>query len=172
MEEVGGAMLESIPPSALSPDAYRLIEMRLAAVPDVPVSHPAPTNQLGAFPGLPDFVQRLPAQPWTWVAPRLRLKRIELPAGEPTRVFLLKAGAGTRLLPHTHTALEMTCVLTGNFSQGGQVYGPGDFDVGECDVEHEIVVGRDEECICLIAMQGELRLKGLLGRIMQPLISI
>jgi putative transcriptional regulator len=87
-------------------------------------------------------------------------------------VFLLRSGPGTRMLEHAHTGFEMTCVLSGAFSQAGAHFGPGDFDLGDETVDHEPVVDKGQDCICLVAMQGNLRLKGLLGRIVQPFVRL
>ena len=66
----------------------------------------------------------------------------------------------------------MTCVLSGTFSQHGSHYGPGDFDYGDETLEHEPMVEAGQDCICLVAMQGDLRLNGLIGRIVQPFIRL
>jgi putative transcriptional regulator len=76
------------------------------------------------------------------------------------------------MLEHTHTGIEMTCVLSGAFSQDGDHYGPGDFDLGDETVDHQPIVDEGRDCICLVAMQGKLRLNGLLGRIMQPFVRL
>jgi putative transcriptional regulator len=39
-------------------------------------------------------------------------------------------------------------------------------------VDHEPVVDSGQDCVCLVAMQGDLRLNGLLGRIMQPFVRL
>ena len=54
-----------------------------------------------------------------------------------------------KLLPHAHTGMEMTCVLAGSFSHDGARYGAGDFDLGDPDVDHEISIGAEEECIAV-----------------------
>jgi putative transcriptional regulator len=135
---------------------------------------PAPqrSDRVADVPGLPAFVRSLPASKWKWVAPNLHLKRLALADSGDTRVFLLKSGPGTRFLPHRHTGPEMTTVLTGSFSHDGGHYGPGDFDFGDAEHDHEIVIGPEGECISLVAMQGELKLQGLLGRMVQPFVSI
>ena len=76
------------------------------------------------------------------------------------------------MLQHSHTLLEMTCVLSGSFHHEGGRFGPGDFDFGDDSVDHEVRIGAEEDCVCLIAMQGRLRLKGLLGCLMQPFIRM
>jgi putative transcriptional regulator len=170
VQHIGGVILSALPPAAMSTGAWNRVEARL--VEPVRQSTPLPPGGLADVPGLPPFVRGLPAGNWRWVAPSLRQRRIVLPESEPTRVFLLKASPGTRLLPHAHTGIELTCVLSGSFSHDGASYGPGDFDHGDGSVDHEISVGPTGDCICLVAMQGELRLKGFVGRLVQPLVSL
>jgi len=173
VEQLGGATLENLPPAAMSGGALSLVLSRLdEPVKSVKQDIAASTSALAEVPGLPKFVRRYPAGEWKWIAPRLHLRPIQVPDAGNTRVFLLKAGPGLKLLPHTHTGMEMTCVLTGSFNHDGARYGAGDFDFGDSDVGHEISIGPEGDCICLVAMQGELRLKGFLGHLMQPLVSI
>jgi putative transcriptional regulator len=172
MEQVGGTVLTSLPPAAMSNGALAKVEARLnePARPAVAKSLPAMTDD--EVHGLPKFVYRYQFGNWQWVAPSVYLRRIVPPYASGTRVFLLKSGPGTKMLEHAHTGFEMTCVLSGAFSQGGSHFGPGDFDLGDETVDHEPVVDDGEDCVCLVAMQGDLRLKGLLGRIMQPFVRL
>jgi putative transcriptional regulator len=171
MEAVGGEVLGSLPPAAMAADALERVEARLseraAAEPRVTAST-AGTDALA----IPGFVRRYPIGRWQWVAPRVHLRRITLPADSPTRVFLLRSGPGTKMLEHSHTGIELTCVLSGAFEHGGGYYGPGDFDLGDETVDHQPVVQDGEDCICLVAMQGDLRLNGFLGRVMQPFVRL
>jgi len=175
MEHVGGAVLASLPPSPMSSDALARVEARMnepvESAKTTTVSAPAALNDV---PGLPTFVRRYPAGPWKWVAPRVHVRAILRPEPDAssTRVFLLKSGPGTKMLNHTHTGTEMTCVLSGRFSHEGGCYGPGDFDLGDETMNHQVMVEPGEDCICLVAIQGELRLKGLIGRLIQPLIRL
>jgi putative transcriptional regulator len=173
MERVGGAVLANLPPAAMSAGAFANIEARLAERAQVAPTGATPEPSATAdIPGLPKFMRRYAAGRWTWIAPRVHLHPIVLPGASSTRVFLLKSGAGTKLLQHSHTGLEMTCVLAGAFTHEGGRYGPGDFDLGDETVDHQPVVDPGEECICLIAMQGGLRLNGLVGRLMQPFVRM
>lgn len=172
MEEVGGAMLEGLPAASMSNGAMAAVEARLnEPVRSAPVGMiPAVTET--EVPGLPKFVRCYQFEKWKCVAPSVYLRRIIPPYASDTRVFLLKSGPGTKMLEHAHTGFEMTCVLSGAFSQGGAHFGPGDFDLGDQTVDHEPIVDKGQDCVCLVAMQGDLRLKGLLGRIMQPLVRL
>ena len=100
-------------------------------------------------PGLPRFVQRYQFERWKWIAPKVHVQPITLPEASDTRVFLLKSGPGTKMVPHSHTGVEMTCVLVGAFRHYGGYFGPGDFDLGDETIEHEPVVEPASECISL-----------------------
>jgi putative transcriptional regulator len=63
-------------------------------------------------------------------------------------------------------------VLTGAFSHAGGHYGPGDFDFGDDSVDHQPIVDAGEECLCLVAMRGNLRLSGWIGRLVQPFVRL
>lgn len=172
MEKVGGNVLTSLPPAPLSADALARIEARLGepgravkAEAELPIS-------ATEIPGLPKFVRRYPIGEWQWIAPRVHLRRIELPEHSSTRVFLLRSGPGTKMLQHSHTGIEMTCVLSGAFKHDSGYFGPGDFDFGDETVDHRPIVDEGKDCICLVAMQGDLRLRGLFGRLMQPFVRL
>ena len=86
--------------------------------------------------------------------------------------FLLMAEPGTRMLEHTHSEIELTCVLKGSFSHEGGRFGPGDFDLGDETIDHQPVVGSDMPCVCLVAMSGKLRINGILGKLIEPFIRL
>jgi len=172
MEHVGGSVLTSLPPAAMSSEALAKAEARLNE-PVLPAAvYTAPTVPETEVPGLPKFVRRYEFGNWKWIAPSVHVRPIILPYDSDTRAFLLKSGPGTKMLEHTHTGIEMTCVLSGAFSQDGDRYGPGDFDLGDETIEHQPVVEPGQDCVCLVAMRGKLRLNGLLGRIMQPFVRL
>jgi putative transcriptional regulator len=173
MEAVGGAVLAALPASAMSSDALSRVVARLER-PEPPVDRaaPPPLPALDDTTRLPAFIRGYRMKDWTWIAPRAHLRPIVLPEPSDTRVFLLRSGAGTKMLQHSHTGLEMTCVLSGAFSHEGGRYAAGDFDLGDESVDHQPMVDADGECICLVAMQGDLRLNGWLGRLMQPFVRL
>ncbi|TYK91579.1 transcriptional regulator, partial [Streptococcus dysgalactiae] len=122
--------------------------------------------------GLPGFLDSYPDSSWRWIAPKVHLRPIRLPEPSETRVFLLRSSPGTRMIEHTHTGFEMTCVLSGSFVHAGGRFGPGDFDFGDGAVDHDIRIDSTDDCICLVAMQGDLKLNGVIGRLLQPLIRM
>lgn len=173
MEQVGGAVLARLSPDAMSNDALAKVEAQLnKPVRPATMADVAPTVPEAEVPRLPKFLRRYQFGNWKWIAPSVHLRPIVLPYHSDTRVFLLRCGPGTKMLEHTHTGIEMTCVLSGVFSQDGSHYGPGDFDLGDDTVDHQPVVDPGQDCICLVAMQGELRLNGLIGRMVKPFVRL
>jgi putative transcriptional regulator len=63
-------------------------------------------------------------------------------------------------------------VLSGAFIHEGGRYAAGDCDDADQDVDHSPVIDEGEPCICLVAMQGQIKMTGMLGRMIQPLIRI
>lgn len=169
-EAIGGEVLSKMAPAAMAGDALDNVLARL----DTPAPQPLPMPEAvaGEIPGLPDFVRRYRFGAWRDVAPSLAMRPVLLPEPGPTRVFLLKSRPNTKLVRHSHTGFEMTCVLAGGFVHDGQHFGPGDFDFGDPSTTHDIAIADEGDCISLVAMQGHLRLHGLLGRLLQPFVRL
>jgi putative transcriptional regulator len=170
MEHVGGAVLMALPPSAMAGDAFARVEARLNDPPNAATTTVVTADiNIGR---LPKFVRRYQFGDWRWIAPRVYLRPIELPRPSATKVFLLKAGPKTAILHHSHTGIEMTCVLSGAFRHDGGHFDPGNFDIADDTVDHEPVVDDGGDCICLVAIQGGLRLNGVIGRLFQPFLRL
>jgi putative transcriptional regulator len=182
MEHAGGALLADLAPMAMANDAFACVEARLdEAAPLTKEAAPQASKPLmderneqtvPEADALPAFVGSYPTGPWKWFAPRMYLAPIQLPEASETRVFLLRAEPGTKLLNHSHSGAEMTCVLRGSFSHDGGRFALGDFDFGDSNTTHRVFVESEGDCICLIAMQGELRLSGFIGFIAQPFFQM
>lgn len=170
LEQAGGQMLTEIAPVAMAEGAAEralsLLDADAAARPALkpavrPVWQPEQKTLLGYELG-----------PWRWIAPGLHHRVVKVPADSETRVFMLKAVPGLRIPQHSHTGTELTCVLSGAFIHEGGRFAVGDCDDADDDDGHSPVIDGDEDCICLIAMQGQLKLSGLFGRLIQPFVRI
>ncbi|QDP24955.1 ChrR family anti-sigma-E factor [Bradyrhizobium cosmicum] len=171
MEHLAGAALEETAPVAMKADAFGAIMAKL----DEP--QPAPRADVPPPSALPDedlseILRRCRFGKQRRVAPGLKLQPIILPSAKQSRAFLLWSAPGARMLQHSHSGTELTCVLKGSFSHEAGRYGPGDFDFGDGDVDHQPVVGPEEPCLCLVAMTGDLELHGLLGRLISPFVRL
>ena len=161
MAHVGGHLLEESVPAAMSDGARERAMSRLPGI-DAPA---APVVRH-------DALSRYPLGPWRWIGPGIHRRAVEVPSDNGTRVFMLKAAPGTRMPEHRHVGTELTLVLTGAFVHRGGRFAAGDIDDADDSMEHDPVVDRGEECICLVAMQGDLRLSGLIGRLIQPFVRL
>ena len=161
-EAMGGAMLEAEAPAELDETAFAKLLTQL----DVPVAKAVTPPAADIAIPLPANLryQRIGAR--RWLAPGIWIRPVLKDNAEGTRLYLLGAAPGKALPRHGHSGVEMTQVLTGEFYDGGTRYGAGDFLEADDDIEHSLMVGANEECICVIASQGVPRgLPGLLMRL-------
>jgi putative transcriptional regulator len=91
--------------------------------------------------------------------------------GAPT-ARLLRIPAGRPVPEHGHNGLELTMVLRGSFTDGGQRFGVGDVETADSDLEHQPVAEPGEDCICLAVTDAPLRFRGVFARLVQPFIGI
>ena len=162
-EAMGGAMLDAEAPAELKEQALSVLLTQLdtpvaATLSPPPVTFPIP---------LPANLrhQRIGAR--RWLSPGIWIRPVLKDSSEGTRLYLLGAAPGKAMPRHGHKGVEMTQVLTGEFHVGGTRYGAGDFLEAGDDVEHSLMIGANEECICVIASQGVPRgLPGLLMRLL------
>ena len=165
-EAVGGALLDELPPTPLSPDALRRVTERLggrAGAPAQPAAFPAPaavaeeaaTSPLAGLSGV-----RL-----RWLAPGVR--HAVLLRGGPTdgTLRLLRVRPGTALPRHAHRGAELTLVLEGAFSDETGRHGPGDLVEVEGEESHRPVAEEAGDCVGLVATEGRLRFGGLFGTV-------
>lgn len=108
--------------------------------------------------------------PWRGIGPGVKRCDIKVSTAGGTRVFLLRAEAGTQLPEHHHTGTEWTCVLSGAFRHDLGRFGPGDFDAADATIQHTPIVEAGEDCVCLVALNGSIELSGWFGRLVQPFV--
>lgn len=173
LQSVGGALLDSLPPAAISP---ALIERVFARIDSGKAElRPAPTRSPKALDGftLPGALAGCDIGPWRFVHPKLRWARVGVPDAPRERVILLKIAPGCGAPAHGHGGLELTQVLYGAFSDGHGFYGPGDLvEADETVTDHQARATAESDCLCLAAMEKPLRIKSLIGRLIQPLVGL
>lgn len=168
---IGGAALEDFKPASVADTALadclaRLddepAEMRTELAPAVRSVLPRPLRDYagGDADGLA----------WSFVGPGLRQYVLALKGGPQAR--LLHVREGMALPEHGHRGLELTLVLMGSFSEGGQEFRRGDIAVADEEVEHVQVIGRGGPCICLTVTDAPLVFHGWLPRLAQRFAKI
>lgn len=169
IEQLAGASLEDVEPVPIAPDAFDRVMSRIHETPQVTA---APPLASATDPNLPPALRKYRVGKRRRVAPGLSMQPIELSGAGNARAFLLRSAPGSRMLDHTHTGTELTLVLEGSFSHEGGRFGPGDFDYGDDEVDHRPIVGDEGPCLCLVAMTGDLRMNGFLGRLISPFVRL
>lgn len=171
LEVMGGVAIESAEPVAMSSGSFdAVIEKIEQSPPEVGV--PELSGHDVDDDGLPAILRHYRIGRRRRIAPGVSLRPIELSGNGKSRAFLLKSAPGTRMLEHTHSGIELTCVLKGSFNHVSGRFAPGDFDYGDETLDHQPIVGAEEPCVCLVAMTGELRMNGFFGRLISPLVRI
>ncbi|MDA9424888.1 MULTISPECIES: ChrR family anti-sigma-E factor [Bradyrhizobium] len=169
IEQLAGAALEDVEPVPIAPDAFDRVMSRIDSSPE---GEAAPPLTSDANHGLPPALRKYRIGKRRRIAPGLSMRPIELSGSGKARAFLLRSAPGSRMLEHTHTGTELTLVLEGSFSHEGGRFGPGDFDYGDDEIEHRPIVGDEGPCVCLVAMTGDLRMNGFLGRLIGPFVRL
>jgi putative transcriptional regulator len=176
-EMLGGSMLEAVQPAALSADALSATLAKLDGI---------ESNNGGRKSGAPEGRQRpdlpsgmtwpppllhydIPA--WRFVLPGVKFTALSLTGPAASQLLLVRGVPGAKLPSHGHDGTEYTCVLTGSFSDSSGTYTVGDLIEASEDHDHQPIVTPDAECVCLIAIDGHLRLHGL-ARLLQPFLGL
>lgn len=158
MEAVGGALLEALPPAPVAsggqdPD---LVERLLARAND-----PEPAAPPILHAALPAPLDRVPMGRWWPIAPGIRWRSMRV-RGKAWG-GLIRVLPGRALPRHGHVGMELTCVLSGAFADGGEDYVAGDLAEPAADHDDPPIATGTEPCLCVIATEG-MWLRGALGR--------
>ena len=173
-ESVGGAMLESIEPALMAPEALARTLEAIGTQPVVRRSHrkPRPRPDLPSGVAWPRSLAGCDVSRWHWMAPGMRWSRVTVPDAEAANVFLLRIGAGKALANHSHSGVELTHVMCGSFHDGRALFSAGDFDVADGNVRHQPVLEASGECICLASVDGRLVFDNPVARLIGSLVGI
>lgn len=170
---MGGRLVEDAPPELMAPNALAEAMARIDALEAAPpVPRPARVARHAVALDLPRALRRCDVGRWRWFGPGVRISRVTLPEAPAARLTLLRVGAGRALPEHGHSGLEFTQVLSGSFTDEFGTFRPGDLAEMDSEVEHQPIVDKEGECICLAAFDGEMVLSGLFGRLMQPFVRL
>jgi putative transcriptional regulator len=170
-ECLGGALLDEMPEAGFDPARRVRALAALDADPAIMAPWVAPSRAAPRPSANVDSILELYGTgPWRWTGPGIYWRPVDIPVENGTRAFMLRAGPGTQLPHHRHSGTELTLVLKGAFSHELGHFAAGDVEEADSGIAHTPVVDQDSECICLVAMQGDIRLEGWIGRLMQPFV--
>lgn len=169
-EQIAAAFMDDMQDVSLSPN---FLENVLAALPDAEDKAqmvdpddlpPSLRNILG---------QTLQDMEWKNMVPGVAIHDIMGSRKYDTeRLYLMRVGAGMKMPEHSHTGEEWTLILTGSYSIEDEQFTPGDLHIVNEDRTHQPKIDDDEECVCLVMTQGPLKMKGILPKLVQPIVGV
>ena len=171
-ETLGGAFLEEMAPSELAVGAFHGTLARIDAV-EAPREACESTGNKQHALGLevPQAMRDCEIGPWRWLGPGFQWSRVRLPGSPEANVMFIKGKAGLALPAHGHSGMEYMQVLSGALSDARGRFLPGDLDEAGEEVDHRPTVDAGSDCVCLAALDGDIRLHGILGRLLRPLVG-
>nr|WP_319388535.1 ChrR family anti-sigma-E factor [uncultured Cohaesibacter sp.] len=184
-EVIGGAMIEEV---ELSPVADELFEQIMLDVnegqsfpePEAPLAPVSELKQMLRDPSglrVPRLLANMigndfDAVRWRTAGPGIKQYLLPLQGSEGEKVRLLKLSPGFVTPDHSHHGSELTLVLKGSFSDDTGRYRVGDIQDAEEDMHHQPIADTEEDCICLVCTDAPLEFKGVITRLLQPIIGI
>jgi putative transcriptional regulator len=168
-ECIGGALLSAAEPVHLGRLSEGAVMQEPAEVERRLTRAPGPA---GAGAAVDRLISVYGRGPWKWRGFGVQSADVAVPVEDGVRVFLLKAAAGTHMPQHTHSGVELTLVLKGAFEHSFGRFQAGDLEEADDSIDHRPLVDKSSECICLVAMSGQLQLQGLAGKILQPFVRL
>lgn len=178
VEALGGVLLDDVAPAPLNGDKLAALLDRLDDLAPEPVRTVAPVvpSALGLDgitlpPVLRDRLAALPKPRWQTVLPGVAQVVLEADDGHGANLRLLRVSPGLRLPDHGHSGVELSLVLSGGFSDAGGSFGPGDVSEMDPHSDHRPIADPGEDCICLIAVEGTVRFRGLVLGPLQRLLG-
>ena len=106
--------------------------------------------------------------PWKRLGPGVWHHRLALRQEGDGDLRLLRIAPGRKMPDHGHGGAELTLVIEGSYSDVTGKYRRGDIQDVDEGIEHQPIVDKDGECVCLIASEHPARFKSLVGRLTQP----
>lgn len=175
-EEVGGQLLKSNEPADLAEDAFVRLMQRIDNTGEA-VSLGESKHAVVVHSDVPAPLQRfigtsLDDVSWKTVAPGIRKHTIALPSKTASSLYMLHIAEGKAVPEHGHGGAEITLVLSGAYRDELGRFGPGDIADLDEHCEHQPKVEPGSPCICLVATEAPTRFKGLISRLLQPLVGI
>lgn len=162
LDALGGAMLEDLSPTLMESDSLDRLMARFDE-PELPKRDSIPTDPVLPAP-LRAYVGRgIEGIEWKKLGWGVEEFQLPIPNVQGFRSRLIRVAAGREIPTHGHDGDELTIVLAGGFTDGGESYRRGDVAGADPTVNHRSVTDSDGACICLSVTEGKLRFSGLFG---------
>jgi putative transcriptional regulator len=159
LENLGGALMDELPPTVLAPHSLEAVMARLDE-PDAAAHQRPSAAHAAASSDVPRPLRDYLGGPG--------IERFDVRVGGAGQralesMLLLRVRAGGVIPRHTHLGTEMVVVLSGGYSDGAERFQRGDFAMADQHVDHRPVVDGDAACVCLVVLDAPSRFTGPLG---------
>jgi putative transcriptional regulator len=171
LQAVGGEILDAIEPAPVADDLLSRTLARLSASGECVAQESVPESA-NDMVELPAPLRGYALGPWRWIGPDMHVRDVLAPRDGGCRVILLRIGSGRTTPVHTHAGVELTCVISGAYETDEGRFGPGDFEEADGEVHHRPRTVSAEPCLCVVALDGQIRLNGWIGRLLQPFVRL
>ena len=180
MEDLAGGLLEATAPESPEPASLDAVMARLDGAEKVtepgPLAAGRPAGEAGRTDVPAPLAALLPARSldglsWQALVPGVKRFPLRQPGAQGDKLELLRIAPGTTIPEHSHSGGELTLILGGSYTDEFGRFQRGDIADLDEQVTHQPIADSGEDCICLIAAEGQLRFKGLLPRLLQPFIG-
>lgn len=171
---IGGSVLSQAKPVQVADGSLNNV---LARIRTTPHEEPAAAiaRQHECARALPSVVQKLLPKDrplkWSFVSPSLRAARLET-GQDKYEISFHRIKRGGKVAEHGHRGLEVTMVLEGSFSDANGNYVVGDYIVKQPGETHRPMASQDQDCLCLSVVEAPVKVTGLLGKVINPFLSI
>jgi putative transcriptional regulator len=172
MQQLGSLQLESLQPQKVSVDLKSQVlqavkkEVVLEDIPPVQVKSSIQRIPKCLGKWVPEDFDNLD---WSAITPSVSITELTT-EGSGAKAALVKVKAGGKMAHHSHTGDEVTVILQGSYSDEDGCYSAGDFIFRDSEHKHKPIAAKDQDCICLIALDGPVQLTGWLSRLVNPLL--
>ncbi len=135
------------------------------------IESPALKDNLNLPKVLRKIVKNTHGLKWSRISPSLREAKLVTEQNK-YQVSLHRIKKGGKAVEHDHQGREIVCVIEGSFSDKDGSYLPGDYLVRNPGDTHRPTATSDRDCICLSVVEAPVKLKGLMGFLLNPFLKI
>jgi putative transcriptional regulator len=171
-ETLGGELLGQMTGNDVSDDCRQktLAALDRASIHRLPIA--APKSELPVALSRLLNVSSFDQLQWKKKAPGVAMCSVKLPEHAKGKLMLMRIGAGYAMPGHGHGGEEITLVLKGAYRDHLGHFARGDVADLDEEIEHQPVVDKEQDCICLVATERPTRFKSVFARLMQPFVGI
>lgn len=163
VEAMAGSLIEEIAPQPAVRSGFAAVAGRLGQQERAPAPKTAQASDGLPYPLRQYLGGGLADVRWRWSGAGLQSFALPIGKRKGGMVSLLKVAPGAGLPLHTHSADEVTLVLSGGYTAGDAAFRRGDVEIADGAVEHRPLAMLDQPCICLAISDAPLRFSGPLG---------